>query len=84
MFLDLVLRRVTGKDKVTIFVLRVAAKASLELRLVGQGFAVLEVTKSPAAGCGVFFGVINHELNVRGISDHERLLPPKDLVVFLR
>jgi hypothetical protein len=42
MFLDLVLRRVTGKDKVTIFVLRVAAKASLELRLVGQGFAVFE------------------------------------------
>ena len=58
-------RRVASEEVVTVFCRRVAREALCVQRLVAR-FAVGEVGKSPAAGCGVLFRVLDHELNVRG------------------
>src|SRR5262245_34346518 len=61
-----------------------AGKAGLEHGLVG-GFAVVELSESPAAGRGVLLRVLDHELKpVLWRPGHERLGTTKDLVVFLR
>ena len=49
----------------------------------GRGFAVLKVTESPAAGCGVFCRVLDHELNVGGSAGNERLDLAEDFVVLV-
>ena len=60
-----------------------AGKAGFEQRRVGR-FAVFELSKPPASGRGIFFRVLDHKLNVRSGSGHERLGAAKDFVVFLR
>src|SRR5262249_46289523 len=67
-------RRVVGEDVVVILEGLVADEAALEHRLVGQGFAVVELGVSPAAGRSVSLGVLHHELDsVLGGTGHERL-----------
>jgi hypothetical protein len=46
---------VTGEDKVARFDLIVAGEAGFHERIVARRFAVLEVTETPAARCGVLF-----------------------------
>src|SRR6516165_1135878 len=75
---------VTGEDKVARFDLIVAGKAGFHERLVARRFAVLEVSETPTARCGVFFCVLDHKLNVRWVAGYERLVLAKDFVVFLR
>jgi hypothetical protein len=74
---------VTGEDKVARFNLIVAGEAGLHERLFAR-FAVLEVSETPTARCGVFLCVLDHKLNVRRGAGYERLGLAKDLVVFLR
>ena len=71
-----------GEDKVASFDRLVAGKAGFEQRRVGR-FAVFELSKPPATCRGIFFRVLDHKLNVRGGSGHERLGAAKDFVVFL-
>src|SRR2546430_1875915 len=72
---------VTGKDKVVGFGWLVAGKAGLVDCFVG-GFAVLELRESPASGRGVFFGILDHELDVGGWASHKGLFASEDFVVF--
>jgi hypothetical protein len=72
-----------GKDKVPSFGRLVARKTGFVHRLVGR-FAVFELTEPPAAGRGVFSGVLDHQLNINGGPGNERLFTVKDFVVFLR
>jgi hypothetical protein len=65
-------RRIAREDQVAISDGLVAGKAGFEHRLV-VGFAVIELSESPAAGRGVFLGVFDHELNVRGGARNEGL-----------
>jgi len=58
-----------------------ARKAAFHKRRCAR-FAVREVTEPPAAGCGIFFRVLNHKLNVRRRPRHKRLDLAKDFVVF--
>ena len=74
---------VTGEDKVARFDLIVAGKAGFHECLVGR-FAVLEVSETPTARCGVLFCVLDHKLNVRWGAGYERLGLAKDFVAFLR
>jgi len=76
-------RCVAGENKVASFGLIVAGEAGIHQGLVA-GFAVFEMSESPAACRGILFRVLNHELNVRGGSRNERLGSAEDLVVFLR
>ena len=75
---------VTGEDEVARLGLIVAGEAGFHERLVGRRFAVLEVSETPTASCGVPFCVFDHKLNVRWGAGHERLVLAKDFVVFLR
>ena len=75
---------VTGEDKVARFDLIVAGKAGFHECLVGRRFAVLEVSETPTARCGVLFCVLDHKLNVRWGTGYERLGLAKDFVVLLR
>ena len=70
---------VTGEDKVARFDLIVAGEAGFHERLVA-GFAVLEVSKTPTACCGVLFCVLDHKLNVRWGAGYERLGLAKTLL----
>ena len=63
---------VTGEDKVARFDLIVAGEAGFHERLVAR-FAVLEVSETPTARCGVLFCVLDHELNVRWGAGYEGL-----------
>src|SRR5262249_41061430 len=74
---------VTGEDKVARFDLIVAGEAGFHERFVAR-FAVLEVSKTPTARCGVLFCVLDHKLNVRWGAGYERLGLAEDFVVFLR
>src|SRR5215469_15872545 len=74
---------VPGEDEVARFGLIVAGEAGFHKRLLA-GFAVFEVSESPAARRGVFLRVLDHKLNVCGGAGDERLGLAKDLVVFLR
>src|SRR5262252_4619864 len=74
---------VTREDKVARFDLIVAGKAGFHERLVAR-FAVLEVSGTPTARCGVLFCFLDHKLNVRWGAGYERLGLAKDFVVFLR
>src|SRR3974390_3244920 len=75
---------VTGENKVARFDLIVAGEAGFYESLVARRFAVLEVSETPTARCGVLFCVLDHKLNVRWAAGYERLGLAKDFVVFLR
>src|SRR5215813_6265251 len=83
------LRCITGEYEVAIFGGQVAGVAGLVQRLVAR-FAVREVAESPAAGGGVLFRVLNHELNIHSGPGNKRLQARArkadryDFVVFLR
>src|ERR1700738_3080642 len=72
-----------GEDKVASFDGHVTGKARVVQRLIG-GFTVFKLCEPPAARRGVFYGVLDHKLSVRGGSGHERLGTAKDFVVLLR
>jgi len=72
-----------GKDKVPSLDGHVTGKARVVHRFI-CGFTVVELGEPPAACRGVFCGVLDHELNVRGGPGHERLGTAKDFVVLLR
>jgi hypothetical protein len=61
---------VTGEDEVARFDLIVAGEAGLHERLVAR-FAILEVSETPTARCGVLFCVLDHKLNVRWSAGYE-------------
>ena len=61
-----------------------AGKARLHQIGIAERAVFVEVTKAPAARCGVFFGVFDHKLNVRGMPGNERLGAAEDFVVFVR
>src|SRR5579864_3299545 len=73
---------VTGEDKVTSFDRLVAGIAGFEVRFL-VSFAVFKLSEPPAAGRGIFLGVLDHKLNIRGGASDERLGTAKDFVVFL-
>src|SRR5579864_357501 len=75
-------RCIKSEDKVTSLDRLVARKAGFEQRRVRR-FAVFELSKPPTTRRSVFLGVLDHKLNVRGGSGHERLGAAKDFVVFL-
>jgi hypothetical protein len=72
-----------GEDEVGSFGLFVAGEAGFH-RCGGGGFAVYERGEPPTAGRGVFDGVFDHKLNIRGSAGDERLGLAKDLVIFRR
>ena len=72
-----------GENKVASFDRQVAGEAGFEICFVVR-FAAFELSEPPSARRGVSFRVLDHKLNIRGISGHERLGSAKDLVVFLR
>src|SRR5580700_4129472 len=74
---------VAGEYKVAGFDRVVAREAGFE-RCSRVRFAVFELSKPPTTRRGVFSGVLDHKLNVRGGPGHERLGASKDFVVFLR
>jgi hypothetical protein len=76
-------RCVTSKDKVGCFGLLMAGEAGFHESCIAR-FAVCEVPEPPAAGCGVLFRVLDHELNVGGRAGNKRLDLAKDFVVFVR
>jgi hypothetical protein len=45
-----------------------AGKAGFVLRLV-DGFSIDEAAETPSAGRGIFFRVLDHDLNGRGVPD---------------
>src|SRR5271165_581143 len=65
-------RCVTGEDIVAILHRRVAGEAGLVQRLVAR-LSAFKVSESPAARRGVLLCVFNHELNIHGGPDYERL-----------
>src|SRR5690349_13013998 len=72
---------IAGKDAVARLHELVARKAGVEHLLVG-GFAVLEVSESPAARRGVFPRVLEHELYaVLRVARDERLRTAEHRVV---
>src|SRR4029077_11869463 len=77
------LRCITGEDKVARS-LRVTGEAGFHQTVVAKRAVFVEVTKAPAARRGVLFGVLDHELNVRGRPGNERLGAAEDVVVFVR
>src|SRR5215469_5509188 len=52
--------------------------------VVAKRAVFVEMTEAPAAGRGVLFGVLDHELNIRGRTWNERLRAAEDFVVFFR
>ena len=76
------LGRITGEDKVGGFGRLVAGEAGFVLRLVGR-LAAGEVPEPPAAGCGVLFGVLDHDLYIDGRAGNESLDAAKHFVVFV-
>src|SRR5689334_18761773 len=56
-------RRVAREDEVAILDGQVARVAGFVQSLVA-GLAVPEVGETPAVGRGIFFGVLDHELNI--------------------
>src|ERR1700722_9786037 len=77
------LRCVTSKDKICCGGFLMTGEAGFH-ESGGGGFAVLKMPEAPAAGCGVLYRILHHELNVGGSSRDERLGLPKDLVVLVR
>src|SRR5580658_2630860 len=75
------LRCVLGEDEVVGLFALVAWKATLH-RGGGGGFAIDEGAEAPAAGRGVFVGVLDHELNVGGGAGSEGLGLTEDFIVF--
>ncbi len=60
-----------------------AGSAGFELCL-GARFAVfLGVCVSPPAGRGIFFGILDHKLNVGGLAGNKLLWIAEDLIIFL-
>ncbi len=61
---------VPGEDEITRFDRHVAGITAAKSHRV-DGFTVVKLRVAPAAGCGVFRSISNHELNVCGIPRHE-------------
>src|ERR1700732_4860857 len=78
-----VLRRVTGEDIVAIFGRHVTGVASSMLRCISRLPVLIKLSVPPPAGCGIFLGVLDHELQVpsRGGTGDKGLIAAKDLVV---
>src|SRR5947207_10711231 len=72
------------EDEVASFDNTVAGKAGVMHRLAG-GFAVVKLSKAPAAARGVSARVLDHELDtVLGWPRHERLSAAKGFAAFLQ
>ena len=70
------------EDEVADIGRHVARKACTELCLF-VGFSILELSEPPAAGSGIFLGILDHELDVYGRPSNEGLVAAKHLVVLL-
>src|SRR6202051_4784311 len=78
-----VLGRVTREDIVAIFGRHVTGVASSMLCCISRLAVLIKLSVPPPAGCSIFFGVLDHELQVpsRGGTCDKGLIAAKDLVV---
>src|SRR5471032_2073685 len=77
------LRCIMSENKVTVFDWLMASEAGSTNCGISR-LPIFELRKAPTAGRSIFFGVLDHELDVGGCPGYKRLVTAKDLIVLVR